>query len=451
MPMLRTMRWTIRVQLAVLAVSATFSTASGQGGIPPLAPDDPRSRAAEAVVRLLLDGDRAMLESHLRSRAVPEFTGADNFTGSVTAALRAASRPGLTIQSFAQGLDDHVLVRLAAPSAPANAVFVAVGIETEAPHRVTAIALPNIMIGPPPGSAPLERVSATQRQELIDALAIELEEVYVSADTGRFIGEQLRRLSAEGAFDAVTDLREFAIALTRAMRAAHADLHLAVVPPGGPDGGMIQGGADMERQANYYMPRAEVFDGNIGYLRLTRFAGQPAALERLGHALSFLQDTDAMILDLRGIGGGSAAMADALVSHFVAPGVPTLRVWNRATEQTTTRSTLASVAGPRRTDVPLYVLVDGRSGSAAEHVPFVLQELGRAVIVGERTAGAGRNNVMRSLPFGFVASISNSRVQAYDSGREWERVGVQPDLPTEPDAALDATVEHARARRERTQ
>jgi hypothetical protein len=443
--MSRKICWLVRAHLAVLALAATFGSARAQGGITPLAADDPRATAAESVVGRLLEGDRGAVESFLRARGIPEFTGANNFAVSVTAALNAVSRPGLAIESFAQGLGDHVLVRLAAPSSPGSSVIVAVGVEPEPPHLVNAIALPNIMMGPPPGSTPVERLSAPQRQELIEALATELEHVYVSPDTGRVVGEHIRRLNAQGAFDTATDLRELAVGLTREMRAAQPDVHLAVIPPGGPPGGMGAGGAEAERRANYYMPRVEVLAGNIGYLLLTRFAGEPAALERLGHALSFLRDTDAMIIDLRSVGGGSATMSNALVSHFVAPSIPTLKVWNRATEQTTTLWTLASVAGPRRTEVPLYILVDARSGSAAEHVPFVLQELGRATIVGERTAGAGRNNTMRSLPFGFVASISTSRVQAYESGREWERVGVQPDVPTAPDAALDAALEHARA------
>jgi C-terminal processing protease CtpA/Prc len=120
------------------------------------------------------------------------------------------------------------------------------------------------------------------------------------------------------------------------------------------------------------------------------------------------------------------------------------------TGETCVRTTLPAVPGPRRTDVPLYVLVDRRSASAAEDVPFVLQNLGRATIVGERTRSAGRNNAILPVGHGFIASVSHSRVQDPVSGREWELVGVQPDIAVDPEGAREAAHRHALGRLGRT-
>jgi C-terminal processing protease CtpA/Prc len=109
----------------------------------------------------------------------------------------------------------------------------------------------------------------------------------------------------------------------------------------------------------------------------------------------------------------------------------------RSSSRTIVRETLAQVSGPRRLDVPLYVLVDARSASAAEDVPFVLQNLRRATIVGERTAGVGRNNRMIAVGAGLLASISISRVSDPKTGREWEGVGVRPDVEVTSDQALE--------------
>jgi C-terminal processing protease CtpA/Prc len=192
---------------------------------------------------------------------------------------------------------------------------------------------------------------------------------------------------------------------------------------------------------------ARVLEGGVGYLRLSGLSGSPQAPARLGEMLRELGDIRAMIIDLRGAPGGSGQMANAVISHFTAPNLPSLRVVNRADGTDVVRNTLASVAGPRRADIPVYVLVDRGSASAAEDVPFVLQNLGRATIVGEKTAGAGRNNVIVPVGSEMTASISITRVSDPRTGREWEGVGVKPDIETTSDQALDAAL---RAARERT-
>jgi C-terminal processing protease CtpA/Prc len=181
-----------------------------------------------------------------------------------------------------------------------------------------------------------------------------------------------------------------------------------------------------------------VLEGNVGYVRFGPLSDSPEDIARLAEAFRSLQSTGAMILDFRGAPGGSAEAANQIISHFTAPDLPSLHVVNRSEGTDFVRRTLAEVPGPRRPDVPLYVLVDSRSASAAEDVPFVLQSLGRATIVGERTAGAGRNNMIVQVGGGLQASISVSRVSDPRTGREWEAVGVTPDLAVTSADALEA-------------
>jgi C-terminal processing protease CtpA/Prc len=86
--------------------------------------------------------------------------------------------------------------------------------------------------------------------------------------------------------------------------------------------------------------------------------------------------------------------------------------------------------------VPLYLLVSRGTGSAGEEFSFVLKNLGRAVLVGDRTAGAGHMVGMFSLPAGFAAGVSITRVSDPKTGREWEGIGVQPGLRVAPERAL---------------
>jgi C-terminal processing protease CtpA/Prc len=136
-------------------------------------------------------------------------------------------------------------------------------------------------------------------------------------------------------------------------------------------------------------------------------------------------------------------MGQFLMSHFMPPEVHYLTVLSMATGETTEQRTLSEVPGPRRLDVPLYVLVDRGSASAAEAPAFVLQNFGRATIVGERTAGAGRNVVQFPAELGLRVSLSTTRVYEPSSGREWERTGVLPDIVTTSEDALTTALEHA--------
>jgi hypothetical protein len=275
----------------------------------------------------------------------------------------------------------------------------------------------------------------TWRTQAVESVAGILEDRYPWPDTAQVISAHLRARHGSGAYASVATLPELARALTRDIRSVHPDLHLGVrhgpmVPPSGASGDAIE--------------RVERLDCDIGYLRLGMISGSKHALASVADALKTLDGTGAMILDMRGMPGGSATMANFLISHFTPPGVLSLAVQNPATGQTNHRYTLDEVPGPRRTEVPLYVLVDGRSASAAEDIPFVLQNLGRATIVGERTAGAGRN--VQGVPgaLGLTVLVSTTRVFDPATGREWERVGVEPDIATAPEDALAAALEHAR-------
>jgi hypothetical protein len=285
------------------------------------------------------------------------------------------------------------------------------------------------------GAAQANRgVDGRVRGEAVESVAALVERHYPWPDTAGMIAAHVRGRLQAGAYDSIATLDALARALTRDMRAINGDLHLGVRagPPPPPSGGPDMGVDLVER-----------LDGNVGYLRMRTIAGSPEAFEAVAAALRSLDGTDAVILDLRGVPGGSAGMANFLISHFVPPGVASLAVDWLTTGRTAIRHTLATVPGPRRTAVPLYVLVDHRSASAAEDIPFVLQNLGRATIVGERTAGAGRNVGLYPAAHGLSVGVSISRVYDPATGRQWERVGIEPDVAAPSAEALDVALRHA--------
>ena len=304
---------------------------------------------------------------------------------------------------------------------------------------------------PPPA-----QMTGDIRSAVVDTVAAELIRFYAVADTGQLIADHLRERLAAGAYDNLTDPRLFAEAVGADMRAINHDKHLALlIGPAGFGLGMARipqpqpangptppnyppAVLEAARRSNFGLGRVEVLPGNVGYLQINGFPGVLGpAQEAIVNGLRYLAGTDAVILDFREHGGGSGALSNFLISHFVGDDtVHVLDVEVRSGGRKTSRYTLAQVPGPRRPTVPVFILVGRGTVSAGEDFAFVMKNLGRATLVGEPTAGAGRNNPSFDAGHGFAASISVSRVSDPKTGAEWEGVGVVPNVRTPVRAAL---------------
>ncbi|NUO64921.1 MAG: S41 family peptidase [Gemmatimonadaceae bacterium] len=306
-------------------------------------------------------------------------------------------------------------------------------------------------------SAPAQ-LDAAARKEVVDNLEALLVRHYVDADTGKLIAANIAKRFAAGAYERMTNPYEFAEAVTTDLRAINGDKHLMMLydprQPAmrvGPEGLRMLGGSGgpgrrepspamiaQARRSHFGLARVDILPGNIGYVEIRGFSGSPEAQDAVVAALQYVQYADALIFDLRRNGGGSAELVNFIISHFTGPDtLASLTVKNRSGGETFTRYTLAKVPGPRRTDVPLYVLTSGYTASAGEDFSFVLKNLGRATIVGEPTAGAGHNNAFLDTGHGFGTSISFTRVMDPKSGAEWERIGVQPTVRVDQGKALE--------------
>lgn len=291
----------------------------------------------------------------------------------------------------------------------------------------------------PTFSADGQVLDALVRREVVDSIAAQVERVYVDADTARMIAARLRGQLRAGAYDTVVEPARFAQLLTADLRSVNHDLHLSeqYAPPGGA-GGTRAPVAFADRSQHYALGRIDVLPGNVGYMEINGFSSDPAARDVIVSALRYLESTDAIILDLRRNRGGDASLVNLLVSHFTGPDtIASLSVKLRAEGRSFTRYTLASVPGPRRPDVPLYVLTSRSTGSAGEDFAFVLQNMKRATLIGDRTAGAGHNVTFVQSGHGMRTGISFSRVSDPRTGKEWEQVGVQPDIRADAATAVD--------------
>jgi len=189
-------------------------------------------------------------------------------------------------------------------------------------------------------------------------------------------------------------------------------------------GQATEGGALRSGSVGY-----ELLDPTVGYVRLPDLVASDAA-SGVRQAVSHLLElgADRFVLDLRGNPGGR------LVTMMQVAGVFTDGFLWRAV--TTWSLPLPYPAlGLTLTDAPLMVLVDGDVHSAAEGLAGALQVQGRALVVGEVTAG----NVEAVLPFclrdGSQAWVATG-VLAPIGGPTWEGRGVEPDLASPGPEAL---------------
>ncbi|MFZ5817678.1 MAG: S41 family peptidase [Bacillota bacterium] len=274
--------------------------------------------------------------------------------------------------------------------------------------------------------------STENRSALLESLAERVARYYVDEATGREMAERLR--SRAGELEQAGWGKPLADALTAVMHEVYADKHLRVLYPG-PEGRGRESDQTPEeaaravRLAGGHIRKVERLAGNVGYLDLGLFAPPEQAGELMVAAINLLVDSSALLIDLTRCRGGHPGMV-ALLSSYLLDGPTHLNsLWWRQGEQTIQFWSLPYVPGKRFGGrKPLFILTSGRTASAAEEFTNNLKQLKRAVVVGERTAGAGNPGGFHPLPGGYEVFIPNGKAINPITGTGWEGVGIEPDI-----------------------
>lgn len=161
--------------------------------------------------------------------------------------------------------------------------------------------------------------------------------------------------------------------------------------------------------------------GDVGYVALANFYDNSA--QRLEEAVEALMDQGAraLVFDMRDNGGGYLhELTDML--DFLLPEGPVFISRDRAGNESVTTSDASCV------DLPMAVLVNANTYSAAEFFAAELQERGAAVVVGEPTSGKGYSQQTFTLPYGGAVNISTG---AYFTGSGASLIGTGLTLDAE--------------------
>ncbi|SDB98765.1 S41 family peptidase [Niabella drilacis] len=174
---------------------------------------------------------------------------------------------------------------------------------------------------------------------------------------------------------------------------------------------------------------------NIGYLKWTEFRAGPDAFKKTVQALERLKGSRALIIDISNNAGGNGEAGGFMNDHlYQSKDYQQLLVkkCNGETRWHQSEVPYNNTEGPRFYKTPVYIITSKNTFSAAEYFAFIAQETGRAVILGDTTAGAG--NPGQGVAFmrggsdiGFFIFVPTCQIQT-KAGKSIEAIGVIPDI-----------------------
>ncbi len=145
-----------------------------------------------------------------------------------------------------------------------------------------------------------------------------------------------------------------------------------------------------------YLPYYGLRPDSIGYINLNSFTDECSKDVRRAFIDMKHRGMKALVLDLRGNGGGSVSEAVKIVNMFVPKDITLVRTRGKMKRM---NSDYKTTVEPIDTVMPIVVMVNGETASASEITSGGLQDLDRAVVLGTRTYGKGLVQVPVDLPY----------------------------------------------------
>jgi tetratricopeptide (TPR) repeat protein len=320
------------------------------------------------------------------------------------------------------------------------------------PHRLSVATIIVLIVAATGLRAQTAMLTADEQATIITRISELLNERYVFPDVAVKTGEHLLTELKKGSFKADTDPVAFATHLTQEAQSITHDKHMRVRAQidDGMGGGKPDPLADRARmmkamhEGNYGFKRVELLDGNIGYLDLRSFTQEAIARPTAIAAMRFLENADALIIDLRKNGGGDPRMVQLLCSYFFDRRTHLNSLYWRQGDRTEEFWTFDSLPGHRMADVPLYILTSDYTFSGAEEFTYDMQTRNRATIIGQTTGGGANPGGVVPINERFGIFIPTGRAINPVTKTNWEGVGVKPDVAVSAELALDTAVALAR-------
>lgn len=291
-----------------------------------------------------------------------------------------------------------------------------------------------------------------EKAAIVASLNKTLSANYAFPDTAQKIGVVLQEHLQKGDYETAATKAELAGKLTEDLIKTSGDLHffVGVDPKWVAD---FRSKADPARKAelrkgelselekaNFGFDEVRRLSGNIGYIRFSYFADPELAYDAAAAAMRFVGNTDAVIIDLRYNNGGYLEMAQFLASYFFSSEKDQLLFdyyYNEDGKRIARGQwVLPGLPGKRMVDKPVYILTGSTSFSSAEWFSYTMKKLGRATLIGERTAGGAHPVARQPVNDDFFVQVPIGQIRDPVDHGDFEGVGVQPDIQSPSVQAL---------------
>jgi len=340
----------------------------------------------------------------------------------------------------------------------------ALAVATLAPAQAPASAPAPRQIARPLPAGALEPLGQGEGRAVAEKLADELSQNFVLPDVAKRYAAMLRSNLATGRYDQGAR-QQLAERLTDDLQAVEKDghLHVRVVDPdqsrgqGGGDRGPPPGAPPLIQSAREIAP-------GVAYIRFTAFRGTDEEVAAVRRFMADNKDAKSIIFDLRNHHGGGIAEMNEIFPYLFAEKTPlvvlelprstfdrqgspfgegpTLEMAKTDRYVRTTHVAIPNGTSSLR-DSNVYLLISNVTGSAAEHFSLAFKSTGRGTLIGEATAGANHFGGPSPLSENFAVWMPVGRTYDIKTGKDWEGVGIAPDIEVAPEQALVVALERA--------
>lgn len=292
------------------------------------------------------------------------------------------------------------------------------------------------------GPALAQPLDRSEKQAVVTRAGTLLADDYIYPDRALQGQATITQAMAAGVYDGIDDPVAFAHRLTDDLRAVMHDKHIFVSYRGPAPSGATAAPAPPPPPTNGGFARVDRLKGNIGYIKLLSFPTPTLFAPAADAAMRDLAGTDALIIDMRDNGGGSAESDSYFGSFFFDPAKPVQlnSIVHRtpATGSFTVTEYWAKPVASPYLNKPVYILTSARTFSGGEAFVYDLKARKRAIIYGETTGGGANPGGFQPLNTRFGLFVPTGRAENPVTKTNWEGTGVAPDVPVEAKLAFQA-------------
>ena len=242
-------------------------------------------------------------------------------------------------------------------------------------------------------------LTMTEKTSAVNSISKLLFDNYIFPEVSKEMEKLIKSKMNNKEYDNISDPVKFAEEITADLQSVSKDKHIQVRYDPMQISRMRENGDQKEdevspefiqmlKSENYGFRKVERLSGNIGYIDLRNFGPGDLIKDKVATVMSFVEDCNALIFDMRFNGGGDPSGIQVITSYlFGEEPVHLNDLYFRPKDTTEQFWTLKDIKGKRMPDVPVYILTSSFTFSGAEEFTYNLKNLKRATVIGETTGG----------------------------------------------------------------